>query len=304
MLFKSGLVSINILSYNRRKELRTTLQEIFKQSYKNIEVIVVDNASTDGAPEMVESEFPRVRLLKLKKNIGIAGWNEGFKVAKGEYLLVLDDDAYPEKNSIRKAVTELKSNDLVACVAFNVYDVESSKQHKTNWQPDEEVVDKTFWSVFIGCAVMFSKIKLKEVIKMPEHYFINLHELPVSAAIHNNGYKILFDKDIIAYHNFNKEAKYNKTSDQFVFKNSLLFINEYLPMHFVFLYNCQLLLYYLTRSLRKKWFKEYLRIVLRNNYFRKNKKKISYEYLRELRKHHLFNFSLTSKIFKNKYSVN
>jgi len=259
MSYLNDLVSINILSYNRKEELRNTLRKVFEQDYDNIDVIVVDNASIDGSPKMVEEEFPKVRLIRLKKNIGIAGWNEGFKVTKGEYVLVLDDDAYPEKNSIRKAVSELKTNDMIACFAFNIYDVESSKQHKTNWQPDEELVDKTFWPVFIGCAAMFSKNKLKEFLLMPEDYFLNLHELPVSADIHSHGYNILFNKEIIAFHNFNKSIKYNKISDQIVFKNSLLFINEYLPIHFAFLYNCQSLLYYLSRSLRKKWFKELLK---------------------------------------------
>ena len=295
------LVTVNILSYNRKDELRISLQKVFEQDYKNIEVIVVDNASTDGTPEMVEKEFPIVKIIRLNKNIGIAGWNEGFKVAKGEYVLVLDDDAYPEKNSVRKAVTELKTNDLVACIAFNIYDIVSSKQHKTNWQPDEEIFDKTFWPVFIGCAAMFSKNKLKEILSMPEDYFLNLHELPISADMHSQGYKILFKKEIIAFHNFKKSTKYNKISDQIVFKNSLLFINEYLPVHFAFLYNCQSQLYYLSRSLRRKWFKEYLGIVLKNVYLKKNNKKISSEYFKVLRKLHLFNFSLISKIFKKKY---
>lgn len=296
------LVSINILSYNRKEELRISLKKVFEQNYRNIEVIVVDNASTDGTPEMVENEYQQVKLISLKKNIGIAGWNEGLKASKGEYVLVLDDDAYPEKNSLGKAVSELKTNEMVACIAFNIYDVESSKQYKTNWQPDEEIFDKTFWPVFIGCAAMFSKKNLKKFLSMPEDYFLNLHELPISADIHSKGYKIFFDREIIAFHNFNKNAKYDKISDQIVFKNSLLFINEYLPIHFAFLYNCQSLLYFLSRSIRKKWFKEYLWIVIRNNYFKKKNRKISFKYLRELRKLHLFNFNLTSKVFKPKLS--
>ena len=297
------LVTVNILSYNRKEELRVTIQKVYEQDYKNIEVIVVDNTSTDGTPEMVEKEFPQVELIKLKKNIGIAGWNEGFKIAKGEYVLVLDDDAYPANNSIRKAVSELKSNNQVACITFNIYDVESSKQHKTNWQPDEEIFNKTFWPVFIGCAAMFSKNKLKEVMVMPEEYFLNLHELPISADIHSYGYKILFNKEIIAFHNFNKSSKYNEISDQIVFKNCLLFINEYLPLHFALLYNCQSMLYYLSRSLRRKWFKEYCGIIKRNNYFKKKNRNISIKYLRELRKLHLFNLSLISKIYKGRYNI-
>jgi len=96
------LVTVNILSYNRKDELRNTLTKVFAQDYKNIEVIVVDNASSDGSSEMVKNEFPSVQLIQMEKNIGIAGWNEGFKIAKGDYVLVLDDDSYPEEQSIQK----------------------------------------------------------------------------------------------------------------------------------------------------------------------------------------------------------
>ena len=77
------LVTVNILSYNRKDELRNTLQKVYEQDYENIEVIVVDNASSDGSPEMVDKEFPGAKLIKLEKNIGIAGWNEGFVGARG-----------------------------------------------------------------------------------------------------------------------------------------------------------------------------------------------------------------------------
>jgi len=54
---QNPLVTVNILSYNRKDELRVTLQKVFEQGYKNVEVIVVDNASADGTPEMVELRF-------------------------------------------------------------------------------------------------------------------------------------------------------------------------------------------------------------------------------------------------------
>ena len=104
-------VTVNILSHNRKNELRHTLTKIYEQDYKNIEIIVVDNASSDGTPIMVETEFPEVKLIKLYKNIGIAGWNKGFEVASGEYILVLDDDSYPGSDTINKALNCIRSEE-------------------------------------------------------------------------------------------------------------------------------------------------------------------------------------------------
>jgi len=64
-----------------------------------------------------------VNLVKLYKNIGIAGWNECIKAEKGEFVLVLDDGAYPENSSLSKAIGEFYGNKKVACVTFNMYDL-------------------------------------------------------------------------------------------------------------------------------------------------------------------------------------
>ncbi len=68
---ENPLVTVNILSFNRKDELRNTLTKVYEQDYKNIEVIVVDNASSDGSAEMVKNEFPEVQLIQLAKKY----WN-------------------------------------------------------------------------------------------------------------------------------------------------------------------------------------------------------------------------------------
>ena len=90
-------MTIVFLVYNRCEELRTSLQKMLEESDYDrslVDVIVVDNASTDGSSEMVRREFPQVRLIRREENCGVAGWNDGFEVATGDLVLVLDDDCY------------------------------------------------------------------------------------------------------------------------------------------------------------------------------------------------------------------
>ncbi len=287
------LVTVNILSFNRKDELRNTLQKVFEQDYKNIEVIVVDNASSDGSPEMVKTVFPQVILIELEKNIGIAGWNKGFEVAQGEYVLVLDDDAYPDKYSLSLAVEKLVGNKKAACISFNVKDIKSD--FRSDWLPDENINESKI-PVFIGCAAIFDKSKCKNK-PMPENYFIYQHELPVSAEIYIRDYEIFYYKEIIAFHNFKYSQKYNLIADKFYLKNNMKFIAKYLPLPLAILYHSQIILFYLTLSIKKRWFKEYLKIVfLEKKYILR--KKISLKYFFELRKLHLFNFSLIGKVLK------
>ena len=160
-------VSINILSFNRHDELRVTLTKVYEQDYKNIEVIVVDNASSDGSPEMVEKEFPHVKLLKLDKNIGVAGWNEGLKAAKGKYVLVLDDDCFIEKNALKKAIEEFNLAKDIACITFNVFDLTLKDYINNNYSPSyKNKGEKFYWPVFIGCAAIFDIEKLSKELEM------------------------------------------------------------------------------------------------------------------------------------------
>ena len=69
-----------------------------------LEVIVVDNASTDGTSAMIRETFPEVKLIETGRNLGAPGWNAGFAVARGDYILILDDDAYLESGGLELAV--------------------------------------------------------------------------------------------------------------------------------------------------------------------------------------------------------
>jgi GT2 family glycosyltransferase len=290
---ENPLVTINILSFNRKGELRNTLTKVFEQDYKNIEVIVVDNASSDGSAEMVRNEFPDVQLIQMQKNIGIAGWNEGFKVAKGEYVLFLDDDAYPCKDAIHKSLIEFENNKIVACITFNLIDLETNKLFFNHWLPSDRS-KKLFWPVFVGCAFITKKDRLPKSFVFPENYFVYQHELPMSAEIYINSKKILYTPEIIGYHNFKINLGYLVFNDKMNFKNTLRFINDYIPYCFFTLYYFQIAMFYFSRSIKYKWFKDYLKIFFSTKPL-SIRKKISYSYFLSLRKLKVFNYSLLSK---------
>ena len=103
-------VSAVIVNYNSREVLKECLDNL-KKNDPNVEIIVVDNASPDGSKEMVKREFPGVTLFALKKNIGLAGGNNtGLKAAKGDYVLFLGPDAFPEAGAIGKLTSYMERN--------------------------------------------------------------------------------------------------------------------------------------------------------------------------------------------------
>ncbi len=193
------LVTVNILSFNRKDELRITLTKVFEQDYKNIEVIVVDNASTDGTQEMVKEEFPQVKLIELEENIGIAGWNKGFEIAKGEYVLVFDDDSYPEESTIKIGLEKLNLRPNTKIIALNVYNTKLKFYETKNYSE--------YPFSFIGCGAIIKKDLIDEIGGYNRLYFLYHNELDLSIRCLNCGYKIFFAKDANIIHNLSPKNR-------------------------------------------------------------------------------------------------
>ncbi len=122
-------LSIIILSYNTKEMLRKCLHALAEVTLKDTktkyEVIVVDNASTDGSLAMVEKEFPNVIRIKNKSNVGFAkGNNPGVKAAKGNYLLFLNSDAIleeqPEEFPLRSLLAFMNEHPEAGAVTCRV----------------------------------------------------------------------------------------------------------------------------------------------------------------------------------------
>jgi GT2 family glycosyltransferase len=99
-------VSIIIVNWNTRDILRDCLVSVYAQT-KDItyEVILVDNASSDGSAQMVKTEFPQVILIENTENYGFAAANnQGMRIAKGRYVLLLNSDTVVLDGAIQKTV--------------------------------------------------------------------------------------------------------------------------------------------------------------------------------------------------------
>src|SRR5271167_5201876 len=109
-------ISIVIVSFNTRNVLRECLQSIERESAGlRIETLVVDNHSSDGSPEMVEKEFPRVRVLRSSVNLGFGAANNlAIQAAGGRYVILLNSDAFLCPGSLRLAIDHMNLHPDVA----------------------------------------------------------------------------------------------------------------------------------------------------------------------------------------------
>jgi GT2 family glycosyltransferase len=101
----SSKVSVIIVNYNGEKILEECLDSILNQTYKNFEVILVDNDSNDKSVEIVKNKYPEVILIEEKYNHGFAGGNNiGYEKSTGEIIILLNNDTRVDKDYIEKFI--------------------------------------------------------------------------------------------------------------------------------------------------------------------------------------------------------
>lgn len=109
------LVSIITPSYNSKDFIGETIESVLSQTYKNWEMIIVDDCSNDLSQEYIEKysqKDGRIKLIKLNENVGAGiARNEAIKSAKGKYIAFLDSDDLWEKNKLKKQIIFMEENE-------------------------------------------------------------------------------------------------------------------------------------------------------------------------------------------------
>ena len=235
----SPKVSIVTICWNRKADICESLRRIREIDYPNLEVIVVDNASTDGTPEMIEAEFPEVKLIKMFKNIGIEAYNIGFKNAKGEYIVILDDDSFPAKDAVTKMVAKFSSDAQLGVVAFDVrnfYNYDEVKKREAHaadaTQQETAAVAENYLMAFNGAGAGVRRDLFERVGFYPEEFFLYWNEQDTAFRILDQGYQVQFFSDVVAYHKYSPKNRSSWRAPFYYTRNSfwLIWKNYPLPM--------------------------------------------------------------------------
>ena len=96
---KEPLISVIILNYNAGNLLLDCVESLLNSNYKNFEIIVIDNVSSDNSHKKCKEKFSDILLIENKKNLGYCGGNNiGIEKANGEFLVILNPDVIVESN--------------------------------------------------------------------------------------------------------------------------------------------------------------------------------------------------------------
>ena len=103
---ENPLVSVIVLNYNAGELLLNCIESIKKSAYKNLEIIVVDNISTDKSQKICNEKYPDIKLIQNDENFGYCeGNNIGIREAKGDYIIILNPDTIVESNWIEELIS-------------------------------------------------------------------------------------------------------------------------------------------------------------------------------------------------------
>lgn len=115
------LVSIILVTYNGKSCIDECLMSIENQTYNNFEVIIVDNNSSDGTPELINRQYPYAKLVLNTVNSGYSGGSsEGLRHAHGEYVAVVNQDVVLDKDWLNQLVTMAEKYPKAGVIASNV----------------------------------------------------------------------------------------------------------------------------------------------------------------------------------------
>ncbi len=273
----SPLVSIIIVNWNGRRFLGNCLGSLSKIKYKNIEVIFVDNASTDGSVEYARKLYPRMKIILNSKNLGYAeGHEEAFKKCKGSLILLLSMDTIVNENFLKELVEVLLSETDIGAV-----------QPKLLMYPNKNSIDSigsfilpngmlyhygreknhliakynTSMEVFSakGACVLFRKETLQKTRLFDKDYFAYFEETDLCHRIWLAGYRIIYVPSAVVYHTGGGSSKQMESS--FIlfhsYKNKIctyiknLSLGELIKImpQLIILFECAALVYLFKRKL-------------------------------------------------------
>ena len=210
-------IGLSVISYNRKDDLRKALKSVFAQSRKPDEVLVVDNASVDGAPAMVEKEFPQARLLRLEKNLGLCGGaNVAFEALHTDLVGIVESDTVLSGNWVEEVVRdfEARGHERVGIVCPKYI------QRLPSGCVDVEIPPKENGSIsHTNCIFAIHKkvFEGKKEKLYSEPYEMYAQEFDLSARVFNQGYWIKRNLAAATYHNVRNDAA--RAPSEWVFKN-------------------------------------------------------------------------------------
>ena len=221
-------VSLVISVWNRKDDLRDNLKAIAAQTVKADQVIVVDNASHDGTPEMVQAEFPWVQLIRMPHSQygACETFNVGFASARGEFTGILDDDVVLPPTFVEHMLAKFAQEPATtAILSPKVIEPEMP-----DWYLKSEAIHRERYLPTVrGCGSMARSDAIKKAHWYDIRFFIFGNERDLTTRLLNLGYRVKMVPSVEVFHKAPFGMRHGKRSLYYHVRNFWLYAFKYLP---------------------------------------------------------------------------
>ncbi len=225
--------SVIVLNFQGEKFIKDTLESLSHLSYPKVryEVIIVDNASRDKSSSIISNWISsnkllttNYQLLSLPRNLGFAGGNnEGIKIAKGEYVILLNNDCLVDSNWLTELVKVAEKDEKVFAVGSKVYLQKTNKiqnagivmfndgygrdvgavvkGHSQDYAEDVGQFEREK-ETYAACAVaaLYRKSALTKIGLLDDTFFMYYEDVEISERAKMHGYKIMYAPKAVVHH--------------------------------------------------------------------------------------------------------
>ena len=242
-------VSVVIPNYNGEKYIKKCLDSLLNQSLEPDEIIIVDNKSTDGSLELINSEFrDNVYIISLEKNTGFSvAVNEGIRASNSEFVALLNNDTELDKDWLKElyAVIQKDSSIFSCCSKMirydnrNIIDDAGDEYSILGWsfkRGDGRTIDKynKTEEVFSSCAgaAIYRKSIINKIGYFDEKFFAYLEDMDISYRARSFGYKNYYAHKAKVYHigSATSGSRHNSFKVRLAARNNIFLIYKNMPI--------------------------------------------------------------------------
>lgn len=240
------LVSFISVNYNQAKVTCELLESLKQLTYPNVEVIIVDNGSSEDPSPFISNAYPETKLIKSGKNLGFAGGNNiGIEAAKGDYLFFVNNDTEvtpdivehllarfetdPQIGMISPKIRYFQQPNLIQYAGYTPINPYTARNNAIgHLEEDKGQHNEARPTAYAhGAAMMVKKEVIERVGMMPETFFLYYEELDWCEQIRRGGYTIYYEPKSLIYH---KESisvgKMSTLKTYYMARNRVLFMRR------------------------------------------------------------------------------
>ncbi len=217
MTQQASLFSVIIPNWNGKKFLQTCLDALAQQTYPNVEIIIVDNASQDGSQAFIRENYPNVRLIELPTNRGFTGaCNAGIQAARGEYISLLNNDTQVDRNWAAAVVSAFERHPEVGSIASKMllfdkrdhihttgdfFTLDGRAGNRGVWERDAGQYNKED-EVFSACggSSVYRRTMLDQIGILDDDFFFSGEDVDLGWRAQLAGWRCLYTPAAIVYH--------------------------------------------------------------------------------------------------------